>query len=309
MFLLIALLLSAGAPGIYDHQSSSNSNNRSIRVDSLGITADQNTKWYSYTNKESGFYFGEVRGPNTAPYQGWTVYNDPVLKDYSIAVGSKELNRDDSRVIVFPDRLVRHYNSGIIETFTLLDEVNAFVVNIQAPEVSDIDFRLLFNSTSDKAFALTGEVPAFVLENKSVPYDNYGRWVGVGTNLVIQKIENKMVGEFLSPAVFSVHGKSATFVVTCGRTRLDASRDAFGILRIYHDLGIARKERMQTLLDTSFVSTGNEKFDKALAWAKLSLNALVTDQGMKGIWAGLPWFNNYWGRDTFISLAGATRSP
>ena len=27
--------------------------------------------------------------------------------------------------------------------------------------------------------------------------------------------------------------------------------------------------------------------------------------GVGGIWAGLPWFNNYWGRDTFISFVGA----
>jgi len=30
------------------------------------------------------------------------------------------------------------------------------------------------------------------------------------------------------------------------------------------------------------------------------------EPGGKGIFAGLPWFNNYWGRDTFIALPGAT---
>ncbi|HQT91174.1 MAG TPA: amylo-alpha-1,6-glucosidase, partial [Candidatus Kryptobacter bacterium] len=64
--------------------------------------------------------------------------------------------------------------------------------------------------------------------------------------------------------------------------------------------------RMQEVLDRSYVSTGLARFDRALAWAKLSLDALVTNQGMRGIWAGLPWFNDYWGRDSFISLAGAT---
>ena len=53
------------------------------------------------------------------------------------------------------------------------------------------------------------------------------------------------------------------------------------------------------------VRTENPGFNKALAWAKLSLDALVMNQTGKGIFAGLPWFNNYWGRDTFISLPGA----
>jgi glycogen debranching enzyme len=32
----------------------------------------------------------------------------------------------------------------------------------------------------------------------------------------------------------------------------------------------------------------------------------VTRQRGDGLYAGLPWFNEYWGRDSFISLPGAT---
>ncbi len=305
MFLLIALMLFAGVRDGHGRQATVEKDSRYLTIDSLGITAGPGTKWYSYTNKEAGFYFGEVHGLNIAPYQGWTVYDDAVLKDYSVSVNGKELNREDSKVVVYPDRLVRQYTSGVTETFTLLGKVNAFVVNIKAPDVSDIGFRVLFNSASAADFNLTGEGTAFVIENISVPYYNFGKWVGVGAYSTTHKIEQEEIGGFVSPVVFSVRGTEATFVVTCGKTRLDASRDAFGVLRIYRDMEVARRNRMQALLDSSFVSTRSEKFDKALAWAKLSLNALVTDQGMKGIWAGLPWFNDYWGRDTFISLAGA----
>jgi glycogen debranching enzyme len=72
-----------------------------------------------------------------------------------------------------------------------------------------------------------------------------------------------------------------------------------------------RKERMQKLLDLSPVATGNRELTIAIAWAKLQLDALIMNQSTggartKGIFAGLPWFNNYWGRDSFISLPGAT---
>ena len=63
---------------------------------------------------------------------------------------------------------------------------------------------------------------------------------------------------------------------------------------------------MEQLLNDSWVKTDDGRFDMALAWAKLSLNALIMNQVTKGIFAGLPWFDNYWGRDTFISLPGAT---
>jgi predicted glycogen debranching enzyme len=43
-----------------------------------------------------------------------------------------------------------------------------------------------------------------------------------------------------------------------------------------------------------------------MAWAMISMDALIMHQVKKGIFAGLPWFDNYWGRDSFISLPGAT---
>jgi predicted glycogen debranching enzyme len=63
---------------------------------------------------------------------------------------------------------------------------------------------------------------------------------------------------------------------------------------------------MEAELSRAGIRTDHREFDKALAWARLSLQALMMNQTGRGIFAGLPWFNNYWGRDTFIALPGAT---
>ncbi len=306
MYSLIALFLLTGAVNHGGNPAAIGTKSRGLQIDSLAITAKAETKWYSYTDKRAGFYFGEVRGPNDAPYHGWTVYDDPVLKDYSISVNGKELDRSDSKVTVYPDRLVREYPSGVTETFTLLDEANTFVVELQADKVSDFDFRVLFDASDSKHIALSGGGTAYVLEDSSVPTNSYGRWVGIGAYFMKAQTKSRMVGHFRSPVSFHVRSKSATFTVSCGRTRLDAIHAAFSLLRVHSRFEEARKLRMQKILDDSYVATNDKKFDKALAWAKLSLNALITEQGMKGILAGLPWFNNYWCRDSFISLAGAT---
>lgn len=292
MFALIALLLFGGA------------HTNVPQIDSLGIKAGAETKWYSYTNKEAGFYFGEVHGMNRAPYQGWTVFGDPVLKDYAVSVDGKELDRADSRVTVYPDRLVRKYKSGITETFTLLDEFDAFVVQLSAPKVSTFDFRLLFNSASAKDFLISGAW-AGVFQNTSVPVGNYGRWVAVAglRHKVIR--ESSKVGPFVSPAIFQMKGKDVSIIVACARTEINAEYAAVGLMRKHEEFQGDRKKRMQAVLNRSFIHTGNERIDKAIAWAKLSLDALITNQGMKGIWAGLPWFDDYWGRDTFVSLPAA----
>ena len=56
-----------------------------------------------------------------------------------------------------------------------------------------------------------------------------------------------------------------------------------------------RKERFKETLAAQNIELKNKELTKAALWAKLSLDALVTNQRGKGIWAGLPWFNNYWG--------------
>ena len=55
-----------------------------------------------------------------------------------------------------------------------------------------------------------------------------------------------------------------------------------------------------------YVSTDDPQLTAALRWLSLTTDSLVTEQRGDGIYAGLPWFNEYWGRDSFISLPGAT---
>ena len=47
-----------------------------------------------------------------------------------------------------------------------------------------------------------------------------------------------------------------------------------------------------------------DKLTDATYWALFSGWMLVTGNLHRGIWAGLPWFRDNWGRDTFIALSG-----
>ena len=52
------------------------------------------------------------------------------------------------------------------------------------------------------------------------------------------------------------------------------------------------------------VRTGDAVFDAAFPWAVASNATFRTDEFGPGLWAGLPWFRDNWGRDTFIALPG-----
>lgn len=58
------------------------------------------------------------------------------------------------------------------------------------------------------------------------------------------------------------------------------------------------------MLTRSALFTTDMDYNRAMVWAKLSSLFLVTEEFGKGIWAGLPWFKDNWGRDTFIALPG-----
>jgi glycogen debranching enzyme len=70
-------------------------------------------------------------------------------------------------------------------------------------------------------------------------------------------------------------------------------------------LEAARANRMEALVSGKHaLDAGNSDRTKALLWMRLTGDQLIMKQLGTGIYAGLPWFNDYWGRDTFISITG-----
>lgn len=64
------------------------------------------------------------------------------------------------------------------------------------------------------------------------------------------------------------------------------------------------KQKVYNLMTQSYLWSSDEEYSKALMWSKISAYSMVTSEFGKGIWAGLPWFRDNWGRDTFISVPG-----
>ena len=66
----------------------------------------------------------------------------------------------------------------------------------------------------------------------------------------------------------------------------------------------AEKLARHALLTRSYLETSDAEYNKALNWAKASAGMFVVEESGTGIWAGLPWFRDNWGRDSFIALPG-----
>lgn len=64
------------------------------------------------------------------------------------------------------------------------------------------------------------------------------------------------------------------------------------------------RTKINQFLDTAVLYTNDHELDTALAWSAFSGWSMVTREYGPGIWAGLPWFRDNWGRDTFIAVPG-----
>jgi glycogen debranching enzyme len=98
-----------------------------------------------------------------------------------------------------------------------------------------------------------------------------------------------------------------TFLVCAAVTRTSATALCAEAARDEPRWRAERRTRLERLLNGSqYVHTGDPALTDSLRWIALTTDQLLTRQRGDGIYAGLPWFPEYWGRDSFIALPGAT---
>lgn len=282
-------------------------------LDSLRINVSGSSRPFIYTNKETAYYYGETLGPARDSWEGLTVYGHKFLDDYDLLVDGKALDRRSARVAVYPDYLRRIYPGGLIEDVRLLDSIPLLCISLEIPgrprSVEFIPWRSDGHDSSD--FRCEDSSGVLTVANahhlRRLSTENYPVWLAcralgpasMGTSLAER-------GRF-SPSSLRIDSSNHPMILVgvgddLREARALVARSRSSIIQLVQ----ARRSRMERLLSASLVNTDDARFDKALAWAKLSLDALMMNQGSHGIFAGLPWFNDYWGRDTFISLPGAT---
>ncbi|MBU1919519.1 hypothetical protein KKG66_01635, partial [bacterium] len=69
------------------------------------------------------------------------------------------------------------------------------------------------------------------------------------------------------------------------------------------DLPLLLRAELLDELHNSYFSCADTTYSRAVAWANLQLLFLLAEDDSL-LYAGIPWFNEGWGRDTFISLPG-----
>ncbi len=236
---------------------------------------------FTFTNKIAGFFVGHSLRENQNGFEGWTVNEFHYLKDYRIWFKGKPLDRARIRKFRYsPHQSERFYANGLWERFMLLDSLDAILVQITGgKDKQQIALQpILAQNKAGLSLRVDRDhpeidIPAPVLTSSTGQVQDFHLRYLSGLNDTIN------------------------FVFYLGKQTVSPDWIRNRIRK--------RKSRLIRLLAAQPIETDNRQVEQALLWARFALDALITRQRGIGIWAGLPWFNNYWGRDTFISFPGA----
>ena len=241
-------------------------------TDTIGVsvTPEENRE-YSYTDKKSGYWYGMTHQKELQWYSGWNIAKKRILADYTLLINGEPLDRSKAECTVYPDRLIRKWDNAV-ETFRMIDNLPIIHIDIETDAKStsiELDNTLIADSYQDDGFTyfIPKEAPDMRIMLSSD--DDNG------------------------------------FVLTYGKE--EECRTLADEFRRNGDKMIKeRKDRINALVTEYNPTKSNlPELDKSLDWITITMDELITEQQGNGIYAGLPWFNEYWGRDMFISFPGA----
>lgn len=258
-------------------------------VDEIAIQVSSPGRLFCFTNKAAGQYSGQTHSRFKNGWEGWIAWEQKIFNDYVLFSDGKELERSSAAATVFPYKLTRQYPEGSTETLLFPDNSDAVFIRLENTELTSIE--------------LIGITVRSVREKND---NRISLNIAAAKDSVLIIQSDRRINSFrLLPDKFSISfgDRNTNTLIRFSLSQTPLRSDLMDDFEIAMN---SKKGRINALLTELGLATDNPELTRAMLWAVASIDALVTKQQVKGIFAGLPWFNNYWGRDTFISLPGAT---
>lgn len=284
------------------------------------IQLEKNSKRrLAYTDRKDGYFQYLFGSPNLE--NGYHRGNVHFFKE----ITCQERTLDEaSSIEVYPEGFRANFEKTSIDVSLLINE-QAFFVSA----AKSLGFTGLNRIKTVETYAVNENTKTENLshsETKTVEIQKIGKWDSKevdGVHVVYSDLGIAIAAEF--EFHYSQNEDGIELFIANGN-RIELSLEPFGSAGCYiafeetTELAIKKAVRLvkengieahKNLISEFFAKcrfdSGNRKFNESFQWARFSAWLLATkDHGSdyRGIWAGLPWFRDNWGRDTFISLCG-----
>ncbi len=254
--------------------------------DAMAITVapGQQSKFVTGDNL-AGYFAGTTQGAGKG--EGYVRRDGTLFIGYTSAIDGAANDRARSSEQVLPYGHRARYPGGATEEMALLSKKNALAITVTSSRAAVIDVVPLLNNPG--AVRREGDVVIVAPAAGSTLFAAFAADQPFSC-------DDKLV-------LRSVHAaKSFTVVAGFGATAAEAAHRARQLAAA--DPIRAEKIARHADLTRSYLATSDADYNKALNWAKASAGMFVVEEFGTGIWAGLPWFRDNWGRDTFIALPG-----
>ncbi|GAB3404098.1 hypothetical protein NX774_06580 [Massilia agilis] len=254
--------------------------------DQMAITvpAGQQSRFVAGDNL-AGYYEGFTHSHGKG--EGYVFKSGTIFRDYTSLVGERENDRARGQEQVLPYGHRLRFNNGATEEMALLSKQQALAITVTSPSAQALGVQPLLATRGavemrDGVLVVAPGPGAtlFMALAADQPFTHDDRLV-LRTTAAAHR--------FTVVAAFA-----ATADEAAGKARALAQGDPIGL----------EKAALYQILTRSWLQTSDAEYNKALNWAKAASYMFVVDEYGAGIWAGLPWFRENWGRDTFIALPG-----
>jgi glycogen debranching enzyme len=282
LLLLGACQLAPGPRTVPELDGNAAAENSGASIASLAVPVLRaENRAVSFTNKRSAYYYTQTHRndhPEHAYFRGFNIAGRRIFSDYRISVDGQSLDPQTAAVTVRPDVLLRRYPSGVTEALRLFDDQDVVEVEVTGAATKDMTLELLGDTITPQG-------------------------IEQGTDWYVAKQDAAST----MADIVAVRRVANRFLIATAPTRTDAQTLLAQAVANATPWRASRAARLAAAVNGDhFLATGDAGLTNTLRWLTLTTDSLVTRQRGDGIYAGLPWFNEYWGRDSFIALPGAT---
>jgi glycogen debranching enzyme len=239
------------------------------------VVGDNLAGYFDGMTQSYGKGQGYVTG-NAARFVGYASFVDGALNDRT---------RSDEQVLPYGHRV--RYGAHATEEMALLSKQHALAMRVTSARAAVLGIATMLKDGG--TIRRAGDVVLVAPAAEGEPF------TALAADLPFA-FDGTLTLRSAAPA------RTMTVVAAFGASADEAAQRARALVRA-DPIGRERQAHYDALTK-SRLTTSDAEYNKALNWAKAASRMFVVEQFGSGIWAGLPWFRDNWGRDTFIALPG-----
>lgn len=222
---------------------------------------------------------------------GYVMRKGTWLRTYVSYVGLQANDRTRSQESVYPWGHRVAYRNGATEELAVLSHHHALALRVSARKDASLALQPVLTDATLPGVRLPSERPD--RKEAAITFAN-GAMALVSDQPF--EVEEGLLLRAAAPT------RAFTVIAAFAPTPEQALQEARALMQ--GDPIAAEREKVHADLTRSYLATSDATYNKALNWAKAASRTFEVEEFGQGIWAGLPWFRDNWGRDTFIALPG-----